>query len=532
MLWRNVNASSGFGGTVQQRAAQSSASGMKYVCASFTVTVSERFPVFVEMIRRHQSWIQSAALVILGLITFWPSTGFDFVNWDDPAYIEYNEFIRSWSLTNLKGVATEVVTRNYAPVTIFSFLVEYTFWGMNPSGYHATNIVLHVMNSVLVFLLIRRLTGSSFTGWLTAALFLIHPVQLESVVWISSRKGLLCSLFMLGALLKRLRPQPEYRDDLWYFCLLGLALFSKAHAIVLPPIVLLYDLLIRRQSFAQAMPRHVIPAFMSLLLLLLTMGAQNTVLGGVRSHMSLGLLSIIAVDVTILWQYMGMLLWPTDLCVMYDPPTSGIATSVFVGSLGWAAVCCGLWRVRNSHPLWILGAAGFLLLLFPMLNFFRITTLMNDRYLYLPCIIVFAMFAGLVERALQSILRCEPHRLIPGAPLLLAALRVGVAVLLLAGCFVATTRHMPVWKNAESLWTHALTQYPDMPILRIQNALTKYDNGQVQEAVTLMKDALRDCQPDELDRERMQDFVTDWQLEVEQAGSVANRATADTTSSF
>ena len=71
-----------------------------------------------------------------------------------------------------------------------------------------------------------------------------------------------------------------------------------------------------------------------------------------------------------------------------------------------------------------------------------------------------------------------------------------------------------------------MAQYPDMPILRIQNALTKYDNGHVQEAVTLMKDALRECQPDELDRERMQDFVREWQQEVDRLGAVANRATA------
>jgi hypothetical protein len=527
-----VNASSEFGGKVQKWAAFIETARPGIHLSSCTLTVSERFPVIVELIRRQQSWLQSAALVILGLLTFWPSVSFDFVNWDDPAYIEYNEWIRGWSLSNLKGVATETVTRNYAPVTIFTFLVEYTFWGMNPSGYHATNIVLHVINGVLVFLLIRRLTNSAFVGWTTAALFVIHPVQIESVVWISSRKGLLCSLFMLAALLKRMKPQPDHRDDMWYFILLGFALFSKAHAIVLPPIVLSYDLLIRRQTFAQATPRHVIPAFMSLLLLLLTMGAQNSVLGGVRSHMSLGLLSIIAVDVTILWQYMGMMLWPTDLCVMYDPPTSGIWQSVVVGSIGWAAVSYALWRVRKSHPLWILGALSFLLLLFPMLNFFRITTLMNDRYLYLPCIVAFAMFAGLIERGLQIVLRYEPGSVTRVGSMFLAPLKAGIVVLLLAGCFAATSKHMPVWKNADSLWSHALTQYPNMPIFRIQNALTKYDNGHVQEATVLMKDALRDCQPDDLDRERMQDFVKEWQAEVDRAGSIVNRATSENRNAF
>ncbi len=480
----------------------------------------------MNLLRRHQAWCQSAVLIVLGMITFLPSVGFDFVNWDDPAYIAENELIRSWSFSNLKGIATEVVTRNYAPITIFSFLLDYTFWGMDPGGYHATNIILHLMNAVLVFFLLRRLTGSTFVGWLTAALFMLHPVQIESVVWISSRKGLLCSLFMLSALLVRMKPDPQDRDDLWYLIFLSLALFSKAHAIILAPMVLLYDLLIRRQTLAQAMPRHVIPGFISLILLLMTMGAQNTVLGGVRQHMSLGLLSIVAVDVTILWQYMAMLLYPVDLCVMYDPPTAGIWKQVLIGSLGWAAVAFGLWRIRRDHPLWILGAFSFFLLLFPMLNFFRITTLMNDRYLYLPCIIVFAMVAGIIERLLSAAIKRDASLWNQVRGITGPACQTILSAAMLTGCLLLTSEHMPVWTNPESLWTHALSQYPDMPILRIQNALTVYDSGRIPDAIRLMSQALQECKPDELDRERMQEFVREWQQEFEKPKSIANRSLA------
>ena len=140
-----------------------------------------------DLLNRHRTWWQSSVLVVLGMVVFWPSASFDFVNWDDPAYLEHNELIKGWSWQNLKGIATEVVTRNYAPLTIFSFLVEHTLWGLNPAGYHITNIILHAINGILVFLLVRRLSESAFVGWMTAALFLVHPVQIESVVWISSR---------------------------------------------------------------------------------------------------------------------------------------------------------------------------------------------------------------------------------------------------------------------------------------------------------------------------------------------------------
>lgn len=470
------------------------------------------------LLQRHCTWWQSSVLVLLGIMVFWPSLEFDFVNWDDPAYLEHNDLIKAWSWNNLKGIATEVVTRNYAPLTIFSFLLEHTLWGLNPAGYHLTNIVLHAINAVLVFLLVRRLTGSVFVGWITAALFLVHPVQIESVVWISSRKGLLCSMFMLGAMLARMKPEPTSRNEGHYVLLLALALFSKAHAVVLPPIILLFDLLVRRKTIAESLPRQVIPGFMSLLLLMLTTGAQNSVLGGVRGHMSLGLLQIVAVDITILWQYMAMLFCPTDLCVMYDPPTSGIWPQVLIGLVGWAIVGLGLWKIRRTHPLWILGACSFLLLLFPMLNFFRITTLMNDRYLYLPCIIIFAMAASVMER----LLRVADSPLRDLLNLISNSTKGALGFVVIASCVFLTREHQTVWSGPESLWTHALSQYPDMPLLRIQYAITLYDQGRLADALDVMNRALRECRPDELDLERMQQFAVDWQREL-----TTKQATAD-----
>jgi hypothetical protein len=471
-----------------------------------------------DLLNRHRTWWQSSVLVVLGMVVFWPSASFDFVNWDDPAYLEHNELIKGWSWQNLKGIATEVVTRNYAPLTIFSFLVEHTLWGLNPAGYHITNIILHAINGILVFLLVRRLSESTFVGWMTAALFLVHPVQIESVVWTSSRKGLLCSMFMLGAMLARMKPQPTSRDEGRYVFLLALALFSKAHAVVLPPIMLLYDLLVRKKSFPEALPRQVIPGFMSLLLLMLTTGAQNSVLGGVRGHMSLGLLHILAVDVTILWQYMAMLFCPTDLCLMYDPPTSGIWPQVLIGIAGLVVVGLGLWRIRRTHPLWILGACSFFLLLFPMLNFFRITTLMNDRYLYLPSIIVFAMAVSVVEQLLR--VADSPLRYL--MDLISNSTKAALGFVVITSCMFLTQQHQTVWSGPESLWTHALSQYPDMPLLRIQYAVTLYDQGRLADALDVMNRALKECRPDELDFERMQQFAVDWEREL-----TTKQATAD-----
>ena len=95
----------------------------------------------------------------------------------------------SWEFSNLKAIATDVINRNYAPLTIFTYLVEHTFFGHEPAGYHIFNVILHAVNSVLVFALVSQLSKNRAAGWMTAAMFAVHPVQIESIAWVSSMKG-------------------------------------------------------------------------------------------------------------------------------------------------------------------------------------------------------------------------------------------------------------------------------------------------------------------------------------------------------
>lgn len=455
-------------------------------------------------------WWAYATLVVLGLIAFWPSVWFDFVNWDDPSYITHNELIKSWSPSNLAGIATETVTRNYAPLTIFSYLVDHTLWGDNPCGYHATNVLLHLINGVLVFLLVRQLSGSNFVGWTTAALFLVHPVQIETVAWVSSRKGLLSATFMLAALIVRLKPNAGGKQDLWYIGWLIAALLSKALAVVVPAIVLCYDLWVRRQTFADAFVRQVVPGFLCVQLLLKTMGAQTTILGGLRGHMDLSFLQILAVDTTILWRYIGMLFYPTDLCVLYDPAITGIGTMVGLAVAGWLVVGFAIWKVRKTHPIVLWSAAAFMLLLLPVLNFYKITTLMNDRYLYLPCICVFAVVAAGLNRLL-TVSREEASGLLSG---LATASKCGIAAAAVSCAAVVTSQHLPVWQSPETLWDHAMTKAPQLTVVRIQKALTQHDRGQRREAIRTLQWALVRTEPDELDRDRIRKMLSSWVAEL------------------
>lgn len=451
------------------------------------------------------------SLIALVVFLYAPTINFDFVNWDDPWYVTENPLIESWSPSNLYEIATAVVIRNYAPLTIFSYLLDHTIFGEWAGGYHLTNLLLHAVNAVLVFALISRLTGSPFIAWGTAALFAVHPVQVESVAWIASRKGLISTGFLLAAMLCWLRPVRTGRQEAAGLVFLALALLAKVIAIVAPAIVLVYDMWVLRKRFSDALARQVIPGFLAICMLLVNMSAQTSELGGVRAHLSLGKPYLLAVDLTILWQYVGMLVFPYDLCVLYDPPTSGIAWLIIASAIGWAMAVAVIWKVGRTQPLVPWAAVSALFMLLPVLNLFPLTTLMNDRYLYLPSIPFFAvMLGGLRYVALQGAKLFERQwGRVANIQMLRDCGFAGLfAVLVAYAC--GTASYLPVWRDSLSLWHHAVTQVPQLPVVRIQLANTLHARGEDRIAVSLLESTLAECRPDRLDERRIEQKLIAW----------------------
>lgn len=444
-----------------------------------------------------------AGLAILTIWLYAPTRHFEFVNWDDPWYILKNPLIQSWSLANLKSIATESVVRNFAPLTIFSFLVEYTIWGDWAGGYHLVNVLLHTMNVLLVFFLLRQVSQRTGLAIATAVLFAVHPMHVESIAWISSRKGLLAGVFMLSSFLCWLRRDRTPKHEVWGIFFLILGLLSKAIAIVVPPIVLCYDVFVRRDRFKDALIRQMIPGFLSVWLLLTTMAAQVTMLGGLRGHFELNRLEILAIDLMILWRYVGMLLCPNNLCVLYNPPTTDIWFPAFIAGLGWLGVSWWFWSKRDREPLVFVGGVSWVVLLIPVLNFFPITTLMNDRYLYLPSIPAFALLVAGGCWLLQQISKRATPRM--------AWAVGGVLMILITSGFIQKTRnYLPVWRNDLALWSYASQQTPYLPAVQIQRAISLHNAGQTQAAIQALDYALAYCDPDEVDRERIEAKKVAW----------------------
>ncbi len=442
------------------------------------------------------------SLFFLVIILYSQTAGYDFVNWDDPWYVVNNSLVKSWHPENLYKIGTEIVTRNYAPVTIFSYLVDHSVWGLWPGGYHLTNYLLHAVNAILIYLLLYRLTGSKFSSWAVAAIWAVHPVNLESVVWISARKGLLSGAFILAALNLWVIPKRTSKQEGWAILFFALALFSKAIAVVIPAIIILYEVQIHKEKWSKAIAGKIIPCFMSIMLLLITMMAQNTQLGGIREHYEFSKLKILAIDSVIIWEYVQMLLFPGELSVMYDPETTGITGAVIVSVLALGLVGYTLYRLRHKYSYMTWAVCSFIILLVPILNLFPITTLMNDRYLYLPSIPFWAVIVFGMRYILKFMFQKSPA---------VSRGLIVVAVFFAVDFYQGKTqKHMPVWKNGLSLWTATIKQVPDLPVVQIQLANTYHSLGQDRKALSILHRTINSERLDEADRKRVQEKMRAW----------------------
>ncbi len=196
------------------------------------------------------------AIAVITYITYTPSLSGSFTNWDDDTYVTANPVIQSPSI-DWKAIFTQPVALNYHPVTMLTLVLNYKVAGNEPKAYHATNLLLHIMNSILLFLFFYFLSGRKIvTGALAGLLSGIHPMHVESVAWISERKDVLYVFFLLLSLLAYVRYRSGHKT-VWLICcflLFLLSCLSKAMAVVLPLLLILIDYFQQRKLTRLAWP--------------------------------------------------------------------------------------------------------------------------------------------------------------------------------------------------------------------------------------------------------------------------------------
>jgi tetratricopeptide (TPR) repeat protein len=410
------------------------------------------------------------ALLLVGFtfILYSPVRRDTFLTYDDYGYVVNNPHVsKGLSWQTLRWSLTSSEQTNWHPVTWLSHALDCQLFGLNASGHHLVNVVLHTLNVLLLFFLLQRATGAVGRSFVVAALFAWHPFNVQSVAWIAERKNVLSTLFFLLALgaYGWYARNPRFKRFVLVVTFFLLALASKPMAVTFPFVVLLLDYwpLGRVQGWNTKAPGFEAPVKPLRLLLLeklplfalsaascaITLWAQKTVVAasaqlpfGLRLENALRSYAI----------YVWKAFWPLKLAVFYPHPGASLSLwKPVLASLLLAAVSLLAWRGRRVHPYLIVGWLWFLGTLVPVIGIVQVgAQAMADRYAYVPLIGIFLM-------AVWAAADFFDKHTVP------TAWRWALVSIVLGGLAYRTYRELSYWQDNTTIWSHALEVTEDDP---------------------------------------------------------------------
>lgn len=400
--------------------------------------------------------LRAILLVVITVAAYFPVLDAGFV-WDDDAYVTDNATLRS--LEGLRQIWLQPgAVPQYYPLTFTSFWVEYHLWGLQPFGYHLVNVVLHATNAILLWLVLRRLRLPG--AGIAAAIFALHPIQVESVAWITERKNVLSGLFGLAALLAYLHAEAADGSSRWpAYCAGGVlfvgALLSKTVTCTLPAVLLVIRRWQGRRIDWRAV-RTLVPLFLvGVLMAGATVWMERHHVRAEGVDFALSPLQRVLVAGRALWFYPRTLLWPHSLTFIY--PRWSIDTHVWwqylfpAGTLVVVGVLYAARRRTGNGPLTATLCYGCTLA--PALGFINVYPMrysfVADHFAYLSVIALIAAAAAAGARLVE--------RTAPGGRFL--AYAMGAAILVPLG--LLTARQCGIYRDLRTLWTDTLAKNPE-----------------------------------------------------------------------
>ena len=458
-----------------------------------------------------------AGLIALAWFVFGQTITFPFINFDDPEYVyEVPEINSGLSWHNVAWAFTHWPSTNWFPLKNISHMFEFQFYGFNPGLFHRTNIVLHTIAVVLLFLVMWRMTGATWRSAFVAAIFAIHPLRAESVVWIEERKDVLSGVFFMLTLAAYVwyTRKPSIARYVTTSILFAAGLLSKPMLVTTPVILLLLDYWPlqrwqearsgeqvgnsktrsrgvaistsqQRQSGLNASTSSVrglvvekIPLFV------LAFADAYLSAGGIASaHSAADQLSFLArlgnaliSYIVYIWQ----MLWPTNLGVFYPFPVNGLPTwQPIVAAVILLMITIAVLALRKSRPYLLVGWLWFLVMLAPVIGLIQINLQTHaDRYTYLPQIGLYLMIAWGVADVLSS----SRYR---------GQIASATAVVVILGFAFVARVQASYWRDSETLWNHTIAVTKDNYFAHASLADLLMRRGRVNEAIEHSEEALR-----------------------------------------
>jgi tetratricopeptide (TPR) repeat protein len=385
----------------------------------------------------------AAALVAVTLALFAPTYTSAFVNYDDPIYVSQNPHVQAgltWSGITWAFQTTRLGA--WHPLTWLSLQLDASLYGTKSAGgFHLTNVLLHAAAAVLLFLAMRRLTGTLWRAALVAALFAVHPLHVESVAWVAERKDVLSGLFWMLTLLAyaRYAERPTLGRSLAVVAAFALGLMAKPMLVTLPCVLLLLDYWPLRRPLTWRLLLEKLPLFaLTAVACPLTLYAQQ----GAGAMIQLTEVSLANRAGHALISYCAYLLkavWPANLAVFYPYPAHTVVWQVVAAGLLLAAVTAVAVRLRRRCPYVLVGWLWFLGTLVPVIGLVQVGgQAWADRYTYLPYVglLVAVTWVG------ADLLARWPTR---------AAVLAGVAPAVFAS---VSLPQVLVWHDSVTMWQH------------------------------------------------------------------------------
>jgi tetratricopeptide (TPR) repeat protein len=417
----------------------------------------------------------SLGLIAACLLVFGAVLQHSFINFDDNAYIYDNQWVRSgltWA--GFAWAFTTVDLFYWQPLTWLSHMIDCQIFGLQAGWHHLFNLLFHAANSVLVFLVFRRLTGAFWRSAALAGLFALHPLRVESVAWASERNDVLGAFWFLLVLwlYQRHAERPGGRRYLLVLAALLLGLMSKPMLVMVPVLLLLLDgWPLRRKAFAEKLPMVPLALISSFLTYL---AVQR--LGFVNWGATIPLSHRIANALVSYVSYLELTFWPHDLALPYPYrmviPWWQTAGAVFLLA---ALTAAALWYGRQ-RPYLTMGWLWFAVGLVPAIGLVQAgRQAMADRFTYLPCL----GLGLIVVWGAAELLKDRPR---------LGAFLYAITLL---GCATASRRQLAVWQNSVTLFSHALQVTHDNLTAERHLAVALEEQGRFAEALPHYAAAVR-----------------------------------------
>jgi protein O-mannosyl-transferase len=415
-------------------------------------------------------------LGFLTLVVFWPVTTFEFLRYDDPDFVTENPHV-------LNGLAREEIIWAFQslyiywqPLTWLSYMADVEVWGLTAKGFHLTSLLLHIASTSVLFLALSRMTGEQWPSAVVAGLFALHPLHIETVAWISDRKGVLSTVFWMLALLAYARyaarvngrgpkvehpgphaaaslsPSPPFSLFSYALALLffAMGLMSKSMVVTLPFVLLLLDYwplgrlqengMMRRlgRLVVEKIPFFALAAVSSFLTLKAQQQAQ-----AIWSGEQMGLGMRVATALAGYATYLRKTFWPADLAVLYPHPGAWPWWVVLCSAMVVAGVSLAAWITRKKHPYIVVGWLWYLGTLVPVSGLLQTGEQATaDRYTYIPLI---GLFVALVWGGAALARRWKLPEAAQGVAALVA----------LGACLLTTGFQLSFWQNSGTLFARA-----------------------------------------------------------------------------